>query len=262
MTGIEAVPAEARGLLVAASAALACGGAARLLGWRRLAAAAAGIGLAAGFAAILGLVNASPRQVFERLSSLAVLGAALGLLAAMAGRPAWRLALAVLGVGVGAWWLAGGPLHPPDMLRVAPAWAGLAAAMALAVWRAATLPAMALSWAALAAGVAAAAALGPFVGLALAGCGALAGILVAGGRPAMAARLPLGLALAGVAAVPVMARAAPADIAAACAPAMALLAGPWVGRRLPGRLGPWLVGPWLGPLLAAAPAVVAAWWLA
>ena len=72
-----------------------------------------------------------------------------------------------------------------------------------------------------------------------------------------ACQLPLGLALAGVAAVPVMARGAPADIAAACAPAMALLAGPWVGRRLPGRLGPWL-----GPLLAAVPGVVLALFLA
>ncbi len=257
MTGIEVLPPDLRGLLVAAAVAVLWGGAARLLGWPRVAAAAAGLGLAAGFVAILGAVNASPRQLFERLASLAILGAVLGLVVAMAGRPAWRLAAAGLGVGAGAWWLAGGPLHPDDMVRAAWPWAGLAVAMALAVWRAGSLPAMALSWAALAAGVAAAAPLGPFLALALAGCGALAGVLVAGGRPAMAARLPLGLALAGVAAVPVMARAAPADVAAASAPAMALLAGPWLGRRLPGRLGPWL-----GPLIAAAPGVALAWVLA
>jgi len=31
---------------------------------------------------------------------------------------------------------------------------------------------------------------------------------------------------------------------------LALLAGPWIGARLPRR-----IGPWLGPALAAAPAL-------
>jgi hypothetical protein len=233
--------------IVATAIALAVALAGRWLARPGLAAAAAGIGLAAGFVAVLGLVSASPRQLAERLPLLAVLALGAGGLAGLARRPAIRLLAFACGLVACAWWMAGAPLHLPDLRRAAPEAALLLAAMALAAWRGAAAPAMLAAWAALAAGVYLGAARGPHLAFALAGLGAALGALP-GGALGPAARLPLAVALVGVAAVPVLARAAPADLAAAAAPLAALLAGPMLARRLPGR-----AGPWLGPLLAALP---------
>lgn len=249
--GLDPVPIAAMGGLTAALAALAWGGGARLLRWRRIATAAVGLGLVAGLVVLLGFVGASPRQLPERLPALAALGLVAGLIAD--GGRVRRVGGSLLGLAAGAWWMAGAPLHPDTLLRAAPVGLGLLAGMALA-WRGgATAPPMAVAWAALAAGLAVAGARGPFFACALAGLGAMLGAALAGVRHGMAARLPLALSLAGVAAVPVLARTAPQDIAAAAVPALALLAGPAVAARLPGR-----IGPWLGPALAAVPALVAA----
>ncbi|MES2713633.1 MAG: hypothetical protein V4653_18790, partial [Pseudomonadota bacterium] len=55
----------------------------------------------------------------------------------------------------------------------------------------------------------------------------------------------------------VIGRGQPADWTAGFAPLLALWLGPVIGRRLPGRLGGAL-----GWVLAAAPAVILAWFLA
>jgi len=257
MTGIEIdlLPPMTKGAVVAALVALLAAGLARLLRRSHLSGAAAGLGLVAGSVAVLGVISASPRQLPERVPLLALLGLGAGLI--VPGRPR-GLALAVVAFGLagGAWWMAGAPLHPPDLLHAAPVAAAMLAGMLLAYLRGGPMPAMATAWGLLAAALWAAAARGPQPALALAGLGALAGALPASGTFAPASRLPLALVLAALAAVPLLARGAPADIAAAAAPAAALLAGPWLGRRL--RLSG---GAWLGPLIAGAPAVILAWLL-
>jgi hypothetical protein len=249
--GFDAVPADVRGAVVALVAALVVLVAGRVLRMPALSGLAAAIGLAAGCFAVTGVIAASPRQLAERLPMLALLalgGAAL--VGLVPGR--WPRALAGAGaVLAGAWWMSGAPLHPETLLRATPVAAGLGLAMGVAVLRGGGAP-MAVAWAALAAGLALAAARGPHLADALAGVGAVLG--AAAGRQVGAgpARVALGIMLAAIAAVPVLGRAAPADWAAAAAPALALLAGPWLARRLPRR-----VGPWLGATLAAAPALAA-----
>ena len=250
------LPAEWRGFAVALAVALAVAAAGRLLRRPSWGGTAAGIGLAAGFAMVLGVITGSPRHLTERLPALVILGVMAGLLASLP-RAALRITGLVAGVALGAWWLAGAPLHPPDLLRAAPQGVALATAMALVLRCDAALPTQVSGWVALAAGVAVAGALGPYLAFALAGLGALLGAGLMRVMMAPASRLPLALGLVGVAAVPVLARAAWADVAAAAAPALALLAGP----ALAGGIGRWS-GPrlaaWLAPMVAAAPAVAVA----
>lgn len=237
------------GAIVAAGVALAAALLGRWLGRPGLAAAAAGLGLAAGFAAVLGVVSASPRQLAERLPLLALLALAAGGAAALARRPALRGFAFALGLVLGAWWMAGAPLHLPDLRRAAPEALVLLAAMAVAAWRGGAPQAPLAAWAGLAAGLYLAAARGPHLAFALAGLAALLAALP-GRASGPASRLPLAVALVGVAAVPVLARGGAADLAAAAIPLAALLAGPWIGRRMPGP-----AGAWVGPLLAALPMV-------
>ena len=250
MTGFDAIPVDVRGALVALLVALAVLGAARLARAPRLSSLAAALALAAGFVAVSGVIVASPRQLAERLPMLALI--ALGAAVAVSAHHRWlRILAGVAGVLAGAWWMAGAPLHPDTVLRAAPEAIMLAAVMGLAVRRRGGV-AMAIAWAALAVGLAVAAARGPQLAFAFAGLGAVLGAGLGRGLGLAAARVPLGITLAAVAAVPVLGRAAPTDWAAAAAPALALLLGPWLGQRLPRR------GPWLGPVLAAAPALLAA----
>lgn len=254
------LPPEWRGFAVAAAVALLVAGVGRLLKRPRLAAAAAGIGLAAGFAAVLGVVNASPRQLAERLPALAILALVAGVVAAVP-RRGFRLAGLAAGAALGAWWMAGAPLARADLVRAAPEALALLAAMAAVTWRGAAVPGMTVAWAALAAGLVAAGARGPQPAFALAGMGAALGAALLRGALGPAGRVPLAVGLVGVAAVPLLARAAPADIAAAAAPALALIAGPAAARWLGRWLGLGLAA-WLGPAVAALPAVAAAWLLA
>ncbi|MBP0466926.1 hypothetical protein J5Y09_23565, partial [Roseomonas sp. PWR1] len=166
--------------VVAAAISLALALAGRWLKRPGLAAAAAGIGLAAGFAAVLGVVSASPRQLAERLPLLAFLALGAGLLATFGGRPAVRMLAFALGLLGCAWWMAGAPLHLPDVRRAAPEAALLLAAMAAATWRGGAAPATLAAWAALAAGLFLAAARGPHLAFALAGLGAAVGALPGG----------------------------------------------------------------------------------
>jgi hypothetical protein len=250
MTGWDAVPMDARGALAGAAVALGALAAARLAGSPMLRGLAGALGLAAGFVMVTGTIGASPRQLPERLPMLALVALGAAVAASLGGRWVQRAA-ALAGVLAGAWWMVGAPMHPDTLLRAAPVGAALAVAMGLAVWRG-SAAAMAVAWAALAGGLALAAPFGPHLAFALAGLGALVGAAPGRGLGLVAARLAFGIALVGVAAVPVLARSAPMDMAVAAAPALALLAGPWIGARLPRR-----VGPWLGPVLAAAPALAA-----
>ncbi len=90
-----------------------------------------GLGLLVGLAWTFGALQASPRQLPERLPMLA-LGLLLpAALAARWPRAAWAAAAAAaLGAG---WWLAGAPLWWPDAERVAPVALALAAGAGLAM---------------------------------------------------------------------------------------------------------------------------------
>ncbi|WP_137124873.1 hypothetical protein [Roseomonas sp. HF4] len=256
LPGWDAVPPFARGALVAAAAALAWALAARLAGRPRVLAAAAGVGLLAGFVAVLGVTLASPRQLLERLPALVAIGLLAGAVASARPRPVAAFGVAAGLIG-GAWWLAGAPMHPQDLLRGAAAMAAVLAGMVVAWWRGAGAWPMASAWAALALGLGLAAARGPYLALAFAGLAAIGAAALARGAAGPASRMPFALALAALAAVPVLARGAPADVAAAAAPALALFAGPVLAARLPRR-----IGRWAGPPLAAAPALALAWVLA
>ncbi|GGJ12091.1 hypothetical protein [Neoroseomonas lacus] len=247
------LPAEWRGFALALPAAIAVAGASRLLRRPRWGGVAAGLGLVVGFVAVLGVITGSPRHLVERLPALVLLGLLAGLLAGLP-RPVLRIAGVAAGLLLGAWWMTGASLHPPDLLRAAPQGLAIAAAMALVLRADPAFPGQAIGWAALAAGVTAAGAFGPYLAFALAGAGAVLGAGVLGAMTGMASRLPLALGMVGVAAVPLLARAAPADIAAAAAPALALLAGPALAGPVARWLGPRLAA-WVAPVLAAAPAV-------
>jgi hypothetical protein len=250
--GFDAVPADVRGAVVALVVAVAALVAGRLLRMPRLSTLALALGVAAGCLAVTGVIAASPRQLAERVPMLAVIGLLAAVAVAALRHPWLRLAAGVAGVAVGGWWMSGAPLHPDTLVRAAPVAAALAVAMGAAALRG-TGPAATVACAVLAAGLALAGARGPHVAYALAVLGAVLGAALAGQAGSAPARVVTGMMLAGVAAVPVLGRGAGADWAAAAAPALALLAGPWVGRRLPRR-----VGPWVGPALAAAPAIAAA----
>ena len=248
------------GGLLALLLALAWGAGLRLARQPALAPAAVALGLALGWVVTIGLVTASPRQLAERLPLLAlalvlialpVAGLARGRGTMLGTVMAW---LAVLGA---AWWMAGGPTHGPSLLAALPVLAGVAVFGAALLWRLGGAGEGAKASLALLAGLLVAGGFGPQP--MLAGClvGAAFGAALAGAGGGPAPRLALAPAMAALAAVPVIGRAQPADWAAAAAPLLALWLGPVIGRRLPGRLGPLL-----GWVLAAAPAIMLAWFLA
>lgn len=250
-----------RGVLVAALAAAAWGAALRLLRWPDLAAAAAGMGLVAGWLVTLPLVlSVSPRQLLERLPLLVLAALGVGLLLSAPARLRGVLpAAAVLAALLAGWWMAGAPMGQGALDRAWPVALGVAMAAGFALWRlgrgASSSPGLLTAVAlALAAGLWAARAPGPGIWLALAAAAAAAGGALVTRTPlGFAALLPASLGLAAVAALPVLARGRSADWAAAAAPALVLLLGPGLSARIGGRLGPVL-----GWALAAAPAVVAA----
>ena len=245
MTLFPAFLAPWQGPVAAVLVALAWAGLCRLLRRMDLAGLGAGLGLAAGWLLTLGLLTGSPRQLPERLPALALAGASLGLVLALAPAPTGRrplrggwaagllAALGLLGAG---WWLAGGPLTPADLQRaIVPllALAALGAAALLALRG--PLPATA-ALALLAAGLWLFGPLGPWFVLALVAAGASLGALPGGGW-SLAPALPLAIALAALAAGPVLARGAGTDWLVVAAPFAALWIGPSLGGRIGGRAG-------------------------
>jgi hypothetical protein len=238
-----------RGAGLALAAALAWGGAFRLLGRPGLAALAAGAGTAAGWALTMGVATASPRQLPERLPLLALAATALALPVGLLGDGRLRplgAAAAALALLAGAWWLAGAPLAPADLRRGAVPLLGLAVLVLAAQvplhgpWHAGAALAL------LGAGLWIAAPPGPWTVLAAAAAAAALGAAAVAGTAAWGAvpRLPVALALAALAAGPVLARGTPANWLAAAVPFAALWLGPALADHLRGRLAlpvAWLV---------------------
>lgn len=198
---------------------------------------AAPAGIAIGWIVTLGLVLASPRQLPERLPLLALVALPFGLAAqALAARQVmlWGIAgIACIGTG---WWMAGAPLHGPDLQRAAITMATVAVAAMVA------FALMQAAWQAFAASLALAAALlisgatGPGWLLALVALAATLAGWAGGAAPGPAMRLPLGMMIAALVAIPPLARGAPVDWLVAAAPPAALLLGPILARRLPPEL--------------------------
>ncbi len=212
-----------RGAGLALAAALAWGGAFRLLGRPGLAALAAGAGTAAGWALTMGVATASPRQLPERLPLLALAATALALPVGLLGDGRLRplgAAAAALALLAGAWWLAGAPLAAADLRRGAVPLLGLAVLVL-----AAQVPLH-----------------GPWhAGAALALLGA--GLWIAA-PPGPWTVLAAAAAAAALGAGPVLARGTPANWLAAAVPFAALWLGPALADHLRGRLAlpvAWLV---------------------
>jgi hypothetical protein len=226
-----------RGPLLALVVALAWAGLLRALRRPDLAALGAGIGLAAGVVMTLGMVPGSPRQLPERLPLLALGGALLGLVLAVAGARRGVLAagLVAIGLSAGAWWLVGAPMPGPDLRRGTLALASIAAllvGLALALrgpWQAAYAAAI------LAAGLWLSAPFGPWLVLAVIVLGAALGGVVAGPLWAAPARLPVALGLGALLAGPVIARGSALDWTIGAGPVLALLVVPLIEAEFPGR---------------------------
>ncbi|MCW8087482.1 hypothetical protein [Sabulicella glaciei] len=223
---------------------------AALLRGRPLGALALGLGALAGFALILGISLASPRQSFERLPAL-MAGAVLLSLPLCFLRGRWAAgALAAASVLLGGWWLGGAPLWGPDAARALPVMlaAALAAALATAeasdARRAAAVAALAAALLVLAAPP------GPWLMLGLAWAAATGGALASGTAMPFAARVPFALGLAGVTLGPALARGAPGDWLLALAPIGTMLLAPRLAMR---------GGGWLAFAALAALALLAAW---
>ncbi|WP_207540851.1 hypothetical protein [Sabulicella rubraurantiaca] len=223
---------------------------AALLRGRPLGALALGLGALAGFALILGVSLASPRQSSERLPAL-MAGAVLLSLPLCFLRGGWAAGvLAAASVAVGGWWLGGAPLWGPDGARALPVMlaAALLAALALTetgdARRAAAVAALAAGLLVLAAPP------GPWLMLGLVWAAAASGAMVAGTAMPLAARVPFALGLAGVTLGPALARGSPGDWLVALAPAGAMMLAPRLATR---------GGGWLAFAALSALALLAAW---
>jgi hypothetical protein len=201
--------------LAAALLTLAGAGLARFVALPRLGAATLPLAMLLGFTLIIGGLQASPRQLGERLPLLALLLLAPALLAAW--RPGPRLGWAMLAMAalLSGWWMSGGALHGPDLVRSLPVLLAVALAAALVgaamrgPWLGAILPlgltAMLLQGAPP----------GPWAELSLVvGVIGLAGLAHGHAMP-LAGWLALGPAMAALAAGPVIARSASSDWALA-----------------------------------------------
>jgi hypothetical protein len=242
MDGIESLLAWLRpwqAALVAGAVALAVALAGRAAGRPLLGAAAAGIGVLAGWWFAFGLLTASPRQLPERLPLLMlVLVLAAPLMGVLARRWGWlAVPLAVFGAVWAGWWMAGAPLWLPDLGRAAAVFAGVSVATLLLALAGGARWAGPVAAAVLFAGLLVAPLPGPARALGaalLAAAAAAALVRPAKGAPAPLAALPLAAALAALAAIPLLARGAAADWAVAAAPLAALLVGAPVGAGLVG----------------------------
>lgn len=247
-----------RAALLAGGVALAVAMGARAARRPLLGAAAAGIGVLAGWWFVFGVLTASPRQQPERLPLLML---ALVLAAPLMGAAArrWRrlaLPLAVLGALFAGWWMAGAPRILPDLIRAAPVLAGVSVGTLLLALAGTPRWAGPVAAAVLVAGVHLVPLAGPYRVLAavLLAAAAVAALVVPGkgkAGPAVLAALPVAGALAALAAIPLVARGTAADAAVAAAPLVALLGGAPVGARLAGAR--W--GAPVGAVLAGAGAV-------
>jgi hypothetical protein len=223
----------ARGAAPAVAVAL---GVALIARWRRYplpAGIAAGLGVMAGWWAVLGMLTASPRQLPERLPLLALmLLLAAVLLTALARRWPWTaLPGTLLGAVAAGWWMAGAPQVPADLARAWPSLAGIGVATLAIALAARARWSAPLAAAALLGGLLAVPSPGPAAVLAA----ALLAATVGGGAATAAApppaMLPVAGGIAALAALPVVARGGLADWAVAAAPLLAVAAGFLAGPR-------------------------------
>lgn len=215
--------------LAAALLTLAGAGLARFAALPRLGAAALPLAIVLGFTLIIGGVQASPRQLGERLPMLALMLLGPALLAAWRPRAALGWVMLAVAALLAGWWMSGGALYGPDLGRALPVLllvalgAGLTGLGMRSAWQGAILPlgltAMLLQ----------AAPPGPWAELALViGAAGLASLAYGRSLP-MAGWLALGPAMAALAAGPVIALGRPQDwalalsLAAAAAVAVAPL---------------------------------------
>ena len=214
--------------LAAALLTLAGAGLARFAALPRLGAAALPLAVFLGFTLIIGGVQASPRQLGERLPMLALLLLGPALLAAWRPRRALGWVMLAVAALLAGWWMSGGALHGPDLGRAMPVLvlvalgAGLASLALRAAWLGAVLPlgltAMLLQ----------AAPPGPWAELGLVlGAAGLTSLAYGRSMP-MAGWRALGPAMAALAAGPVIARGQPQDwaLALSLAAAAAVAAAP------------------------------------
>jgi len=221
----------------------------RAAGRPLLGAAAAGIGVLAGWWFSFGVLTASPRQLPERLPLL-MLGLVLTapLFGAAARWRAWlALPLAAAGALWAGWWMAGAPMILPDLTRAAPVLAGVAIATLLLALSGGPRWSGPVAASALFAGLQLAPLAGPYrlLGGALLAAAAIVALVRPGkgkmAHPVLTA-LPLAGALAALAASPVVARGAASDFAVAAAALVALLLGAPAGARVAGRKWGGVVG--------------------
>lgn len=203
--------------------------------WRRRPATA---GLALPLAALLGVtllmgvVQASPRQLAERMPMLALAALVLAAPLAISGARWLSVLMALAGALATGWWMGGGPLVMADLRAAAPVVLALGLIMPLVMIESAGPWRLAGAALALAAGLFAAGSTGPWTMLGAVLAAAAVGQQLAGGAAAPAtARLAGAMLFSGLLAGPVLARGAPADWAAALAPLGLLLLAP----RLAGK---------------------------
>ena len=242
ISSLTAALAPWHAALVAGVSAFGAAWLGRAAGRPLLGAAAAGIGVLAGWWFAFGVITASPRQLPERLPLLML---ALVLAAPLFGAAArWRRWLAVPLAAAGAiwagWWMAGAPMVLPDLARAAPVLVAVAFATLLLALAGGPRWAGPVAASVLFAGLHVAPLAGPYrlLGGGVLAAAAMAALVRPGKgnmtHPVLTA-LPLAVALAALAAIPVLARGGAADFAVAAAPLAALLIGIPTGARLVGR---------------------------
>lgn len=107
-------------------------GLARFAGLPRLGKALLPVALLVGFTLVIGGLQASPRQLGERLPMLALFLLGPALVAAWRPRPLLGWAMLGLAAMATGWWMSGGALHGPDLLRALPVLLAVAMAAGLA----------------------------------------------------------------------------------------------------------------------------------
>jgi len=220
--------------LLAPALLVFCGGVLhRLTPLPGLAAAFLPLGLVLGFLLLIGAVQASPRQLGERLPMLGLLLLVPAFLACRWPRPWLRWPLLAGAALLTGWWMGGGALNGPDLTRALPVMLGLTVAAGLGgaalrgPWQGALLSC------GLALLLMAASPPGPWADLALVPAVIGLAALIWGAALPMPGWLVLGPAVAALAAGPVLALGRGPDWAVAAT----LLAAAAIG--LVGRLGLW-----------------------
>jgi hypothetical protein len=130
--GVPVIAHDYRGPLIGFATALGLALAARFMRSGLLAAAAGGVGAAAGWYAISGrLWVTSSRPSVDHLPVVAAVALVIIVLCVWLGRNRGALVSLILAAAFTGWWLCGAPRNRPDLLQAWPIGLGVAAAVAL-----------------------------------------------------------------------------------------------------------------------------------